>query len=216
MAGACVQGLQLPDGDPGAVQDAAVALRRCGGGFESAGGTAANAAASVPGWNGLASFAFQARCGDYRSAAHAAGAVCHQAASALARYGHELQEARQHVQRLQRRGQDCVERINAAQRAARLAGEREVAARRRAYQADFLAGADGGILRASAEHDAGEAAADRTRAEREEKRERGELRRLQREAERTRERVKEAGRAPPPRSARWPSTCPRSATPARR
>jgi hypothetical protein len=94
LMGGAVAGVEFPDGDPGAVQDFAAALRGCAGGFAGASGTASAAAASVPTWNGLASFNFRARCGDYTSAAAAAEAVCGRAAAAIARYGHTLQDGR--------------------------------------------------------------------------------------------------------------------------
>ena len=192
--GAAVAGIELPDGDPGAVQDEASAMRRCAGGFAGPSGTASAAAASVPGWNGLASFTFRARCGDYASAAQAAEVVCGQAAAVLARYADVLQEGREHIRRLQRDGERCGERIQVCQRAAADASDREAAAHRMAHQASFLTGADAGATQAAFQDQASAAAADRDRALREEQAEREELDRLRREAERERERVKEAGR----------------------
>lgn len=194
MAGACVAGLELPEGDPGAVEEAAAAMHRCAGGFEGAGGTAAAAAGSVPSWNGLASFTFRASCGDYRSAAHAAEAVCGQAAHALARYARELEDGRNRVRRLQHEGDLCMERIHKAERAARSASERELAAQRLAHQASFLAGADGGGLRSAALHDASLARDDYDRAQREIGEQQRELERLRRQAHDVREHVRDAGR----------------------
>jgi SCP1.201-like deaminase len=164
------------------------------GGFEGAGSTASAAASSVPGWNGLASFTFRARCGTYRDAAETVAVACAQAAGAIARYGDALGEGRDTVRKLQREGEQCVERIRTAERTAAEASDREAAAHHMAYQASFLSGADAGAMRAAFENQAADAAADRERAHRAEQQARDELDQLRREAERERNRVKEAGR----------------------
>lgn len=188
-----VAGIELPDGDPGAVEGAAASMRGAAGGFEGAGGTAVRAAAAVPGWTGLASFTFRSRCGDYRDAAAAAEGVCARAATVLRRYGRELAAARERVRELQRRGEECVERIRAAEQAAADAAQRAAAASHMAYQASFAAGADAGALRASFQQQADDAWVEQGRALDRAAEARDELEQLRRKAQDERERIKEAG-----------------------
>jgi hypothetical protein len=189
-----VAGIEMPEGDPGAVAAAASGLRSTAGGFESARGTVARAAASVPSWSGHASFAFASRCGTYGSAARAADAACEQAAGALRRYGKVLSEAREEVRALQRRGETCVTEIDQAEARAAEASERHMSASRMAFQASFASGADAGALAASFRRQADDALLDRDRALGEAQRARDELARLRDRAERERERVLQAGR----------------------
>jgi hypothetical protein len=184
----------MPEGDPGAVAAAASGLRSTAGGFESARGTVARAAARVPSWSGHASFAFAHRCGTYGSAARAADAACEQAAGALRRYGKVLSEAREQVRALQRRGETCVTEIEQADARAVEASDRHMSASRMAYQASFASGADAGATAAAFRRQADDALLDRDRALGEAQRARDELQRLRDKAERERERVLQAGR----------------------
>ncbi|MGH2781228.1 MAG: hypothetical protein ACRDLA_07425 [Thermoleophilaceae bacterium] len=189
-----VAGIELPDGDPGAVGAAASGLRSTGGGFENARGTVARAAAGVPSWSGHASFAFANRCGTYGSAARSADSACEQAAGALRRYGTVLSEARGEVRRLQRLGEACVTEMEQAEARAAEASERHIAASRMAYQASFGSAADAGATAAAFRVQADDAIGDRDRALGEAQRAREELERLRDKAERERDRVLRAGR----------------------
>jgi hypothetical protein len=190
-----VAGIEMPEGDPGAVATAASGLRSTGGGFESARGTVVRAAAGVPSWSGHAAFAFARRCGTYGTAARAADAACEQAAGALRRYGKVLSEAREQVRVLQRRGETCVTEIEQAETRAAAASDRHMSASRMAYQASFASGADAGATAAAFRRQADDALVDRDRALGEAERVRDELQRLRDRAERERERVLQAGRA---------------------
>jgi hypothetical protein len=159
-----VAGIEMPEGDPGAVAAAASGLRSTGGGFESARGTVVRAAASVPSWSGHAAFAFARRCGTYGTAARAADAACEQAAGALRRYGKVLSEAREQVRVLQRRGETCVAEIEQAETRAAEASERHMSASRMAYQASFASGADAGATAVAFRRQADDALLDRDRA----------------------------------------------------
>jgi hypothetical protein len=190
-----VAGIELPEGDPGAVAAAAAGLRSTGGGFENARGTVSRAAASAPSWSGHAAFAFADRCGTYSTAARSADAACEQAAGALRRFGQVLSEAREDVRTLQRRGETCVTEIDQAEARAAAASERHMAASRMAHVASFGSGADAGAGAAAFRSQADDAILDRDRALADAERARQELERLRDKAERERERVLRAGRA---------------------
>jgi hypothetical protein len=187
-----VAGIELPEGNPGSVEQAAQALRKCAGGFERAAGTAARAAGSVPSWSGAASFSFRTHCGTYREAGDAAAGVAERAAQALSRYARVLDAARERVRELQRRAEQCLERIRLAEQAAADAAQRAAAASHMAYQASFLSGADAGALRAGFQQQADDARGEQARALDRAAEARDELERLRREAQQERERAKEA------------------------
>ena len=190
-----VAGIELPEGDPGAVAAAASGLRATGGGFDDARGTVSRAAASVPSWSGHAAFAFANRCGTYGTAARSADAACERAAGALRRYGHVLSEARQEVRALQRRGETCMAEMERAEAHVAEATERHIAYSRMAYQASLASGADAGATAAAFRVQADDAILDRDRALGEAERARDELHRLRDRAEQERERVLRAGRS---------------------
>jgi hypothetical protein len=75
--------IALPEGDPGAVEDAAVRLKGIGGGFDQLGGTIDRAAAPLSSWKGLASLEFNHACVTYRGAADQADTACTAAAAVL-------------------------------------------------------------------------------------------------------------------------------------
>lgn len=189
-----IAGIELPEGDPGAVTAAAGGLRSTGGGFESARGTVARAAASVPSWSGHASFTFADRCGSYGKAAARADAACEQVAGALRRYEKVLSEARGDVRVLQRQGEACVNEIDQAESRAADASQRHMTYSHLAYQAGFASGADAGATAAAFRAQADDALGERDRALGQAERARGELERLRDKAERERERVRDAGR----------------------
>ena len=187
-----VAGIELPEGDPGAVEQAAQALRKCAGGFERAAGTAARAAGSVGSWDGAASFSFRTHCGSYREAADAAAGVAERGAQALARYARVLDDARERVRNLQERAAECLDRMRAAEQAAADAAQRAAAASHMAYQASFLSGADAGALRAGYQQQADDAWGEQARALDRAAEARDELERLRRQAQEERERAKQA------------------------
>lgn len=102
--GEVVAGIAMPEGDPGAIRDAAGALRRVGGGFGHVAGTVDQAAASVPTWQGIASMQFLDRCTDYEGAARGADGACGDAAHAVEAFAGQLAEARRRIGRMQQHG----------------------------------------------------------------------------------------------------------------
>jgi hypothetical protein len=190
-----VAGIELPEGNPGAVDNAAALLTRAAGDFDSAASTVRQAEGGVGTWRGLAWFNFSDRCGTHSEAGRAGGDACQKAAVALCRYGRELEDARQRVRELQRKGEECLQRIGAADARAGIAAVQETAAQLRGFYGGLTGGADAGTLQAAARRDAQEARAAREAAQREAEAAREELRRLQERAEREREQVKSKARA---------------------
>jgi hypothetical protein len=193
MPGA-VAGIELPEGSPGAAEDAASGLRKASGGFERTGGITQRALTTVGSWQGMASMNFRDRCGDYGSAANAAGNACHRAAGALVKYGHRLEEARTRVKKLQEQAQECVDRIHAAEKRAADAGGRAQFAGQMAFQASITSAADGGAGAAGYRQQADDARAEEQAANDAAQRARDELDKLRQRARDERELVKEAGR----------------------
>ena len=191
---AAVAGIELPEGNPGAVEGAAALLSRVAGDFDSAASTVRQGE-SVAGWRGVASFLFRDHCGMQSEAARSGGDACQRAAVVLRRYGRELAEARADVRELQRKGQECVHRIEAADARAGAAALQEAGAELRGLYAGLAGGADGGALQAAARRDAEAARAERAQAQREADSARTELDGLRRRAEEERERVKQKARA---------------------
>ncbi|HEX5781723.1 MAG TPA: hypothetical protein VFX80_07360, partial [Solirubrobacteraceae bacterium] len=105
MEGTSVAGIALPEGDPGAVRDAARQLRSVGGGFDGVATTVNSAAAAVPGWYGQASLLFSERCTDFRGAATLADGACEDAARVLDGYADDLAAARKKVRTMQEEGE---------------------------------------------------------------------------------------------------------------
>jgi SCP1.201-like deaminase len=188
-------GIELPEGNPGAVESAADALTRAAGDFDSAAGTVREAERSVGVWRGLAWFNFTDHCGLHSEAARAGGDACQKAAEALRRYGRELEDARQRVRELQRDGAECVRRIQAADARAERAAQQEIAAARLGFQASMTGGAETAALLAAAQRDADAARSERVQAQQEAEAAREELRRLQDRAEQERELVERKARA---------------------
>jgi uncharacterized protein YukE len=184
-----VAGIELPPGDPGAVEDAAASFARASADFASTGQAAQRALRSVPGWAGVASITFRDRCGTYAGAAAAGKDACHQVAVALRRYGHELADAKAQVRDLQRQAEACVQRINAANQRAADAGTREGQAELRYLHAG-AAGPTGSAAQADAQRDMEQAGADRRQAEQDAAAASGELDRLRRRAEQINERIR--------------------------
>jgi len=194
--GESVAEIELPDGDPGAVRDAARGLGAISAAFESGGATAQRALGLVGGWTGFASMGFRDSCASYSEAGEAAREACRDAAVAVGRYGDRLTDARERVRKLQAEAEDCLERLKAAQRRESDAAEREQSARTRAQDAALRSPLDGGLSlgeHAGALNDAEAAAGDRIRAGRAVAAEREEHERLKGLAKDEREDVKEAG-----------------------
>ncbi len=192
MAGA-VAGIELPEGDPGAVSDAARGLRGVAAGFAGTGQVTQRALGSVPSWEGAAAISFQSRCGDHADAAAAAQGACERGSAVLSRFAERLEDGRERVRRLQERAEDCLRRIAAADDRAAEAGDREASANLMAFQASFAP--DAGASAAGLRDQADQAGAERRQAEHEAQRARDELERLRQKAHEEREAVKEAADA---------------------
>lgn len=195
--GETVAEIELPDGDPGAVRDAARGLGAISAGFESGGATAERALGLVGGWTGFASMGFRDSCASYREAGEAAREACRDAAVATGRYGDRLADARERVRKLQGEAEDRLARLKAAQRRESDAAEREQSARTRAQDAALRSPLDGGLSlgeQAGALNEAEAAAGDRVRAGRAVAAEREEHEWLKKLAEDERNDVKDAGR----------------------
>ena len=118
MEGTSVAGIALPEGDPGAVRDAARQLRSVGGGFSHASQTISSAQATVPDWEGAAALKFTEMCADYGGSARQADQACEDAAKAIDDYAEALATARRKVRRMQEQGQKLeTEEKNALQAA---------------------------------------------------------------------------------------------------
>jgi SCP1.201-like deaminase len=190
-----VAGIELPEGNPGAVESAAALLTRAAGSFDSAAGTVRQAEGMVGIWRGMASFTFRTHCGTSSEAARAGGDACQRAATVLRRYGRELEDARQRVRELQRKGEDCVRRIDAADARAGAAAVTAAGAEMRGFLAGLGGGPDAAAATAAAGREADAARAEQAQAQREAEAAREELRRLQERAREERERIEERARA---------------------
>jgi uncharacterized protein YukE len=199
---ASVAGIALPEGNPGAIFDAARELDSIAGAFESGGGVVGSGVAQVGSWQGQASGSFRALAGNYEQAASSAAAVLHDMAGAVRGYGHDFRDAYEWVKRLQERAEECVREIELWEARRDDAAARESAARSRATQAMLSSPADltGAALAASlatqadALAEAGAAAGERAEAERRLVELRERLAELRREGEQERERALDAER----------------------
>jgi hypothetical protein len=190
-----VAGIELPKGDPGAVENAATRLTRAAGDFASAGRTIRQGERGAIPWRGIASLVFSTHCGTLGEAAGAGSEACREAAQALHRYGRELEDARERVRDLQRKGQECVQRIDAAEGKAAVASLAETSAALRGLSASIVGGPGAAAAQADAARDAQAARDARAAAQREADAAHAELRRLQNRAEEEREQVERRARA---------------------
>jgi SCP1.201-like deaminase len=190
-----VAGIELPKGNPGAVESAAGRLTRAAGDFASAGRTIRQGERGTFAWRGIASLVFSTHCGTLGEAAGAGADACREAAQALRSYGHELEDARERVRDLQRKGEDCVRRIGAAEGRAALAGFQETTATLRGLAAALTSGPGSAAAQSDAARDAQAARDARAAAQREADAARAELHRLQDRAEQEREQVERKARA---------------------
>jgi uncharacterized protein YukE len=197
MPGA-VAGIALPEGNPGAIFDAARELQSIAGAFEGGGGVVSSGVAQVGSWQGEASESFRALAGSYEQAARSSAAVLQEMAGAVRAYGREFRDAYERVKRLQERAEECLREIDLWEMRRDDAAYRESAARTRATQALLSRPADltGASLAAHADAlaEAGAAADDRAAAERRLVDLRDQLRELRREGEQERERALQAER----------------------
>lgn len=195
MAGS-VAGIALPEGDPGAIVDAAAGLGGAAAALGDASRTVGGAVSQVGGWQGVASESFRVLAAGYEQAGAGAAGVLREAAAAVRRYGARFECACEAVKRLQREAERCVDEIELWERRRADAEGREVAARTRATDAMLGAGLDpsGGALAAQAQayREADAAAADRLGAERRLAAAREELEELRKRAVIERERAEEA------------------------
>jgi hypothetical protein len=189
-----VAGIELPEGNPGAVEDAATRLTRAGSDFASATRTLRQGENGAVAWRGIASLVFSDHCGTLSEAGRAGSDACQRAAVALRRYARELEDARERVRVLQREGQECVQRIDGAEARAGVAALQEVSAQVRGFYAGLVGGPGAGAAQAAAERDAQAARAAREQAQREAEAARAQLRRLQERAEQEREQVEQKAR----------------------
>jgi type VII secretion system ESX-1 substrate len=194
MEGESVAGIAMPEGDPGAVRDAAQQLRRVAGGFDHVSATVGDAVASVPDWEGAAALMFSERCTDYQGAAGLADDACESAARALDTYAEHLATARKKVHAMQVKGRELeTEEKNA------LAAADEARGRLRGAQMSMKLSAmdapvDGGAAMEAARHDADRAAGDIATAADRATKARTALDQLIRDARTIREHVEEDGR----------------------
>jgi uncharacterized protein YlxW (UPF0749 family) len=194
-----VAGIEMPQGEPGAVLDAVNRLDRMASGFEHSAQGFRRAAGAVPSWLGFASVAFGGLASSLEQTAAQAHAAIQDARVATRRYAEELREARQRVRRLQERAQELEQQIEEAKRHAADAARREEDARARAASALLSApfegiGGGGAALDAAAAafEEADAAAAERRRWEDRITELEDELQRVRREAHDERERVRQA------------------------
>jgi uncharacterized protein YukE len=195
---AAVAGIALPEGNPGAIVDAARELQSIAGAFEGGGGVVSSGVAQVGSWQGEASDSFRALAGSYEQAARTSAAVLQEMAGAVRAYGHEFRDAYERVKRLQERAEDCLREIDLWEARRDDAAWRESAARARASEALLSGPADltGTSLAAQADAlaEAGAAADERAAAERRLDELRDRLQELRREGEQERQRALQAER----------------------
>jgi hypothetical protein len=198
MGAATVAGIEMPQGEPGAVMDAVNSLDRMAGGFESSAQGFRRAAAAVPSWLGFASVAFEGLAGSLEQTADRAHAAIREARVATRRYAEELREARERVRKLQERAEELEQQIDEAKRRAADAARRETDARGRAAAALMAAPLEGPGLgtaldsAAAAYEEADAAAAERRRWEERITELEDQLDKVRREAQREREQVRKA------------------------
>lgn len=192
-------GIEMPQGEPGAVLDAVNRLDRMASGFEHAALGFRRAAGAVPSWLGFASVAFQGLASSLEQTAAQAQAAIQDARVATRRYAEELREARQRVKRLQDRAQELEQEIDEAKRRAADAARREEDARARAASAllsapfDAIGGGGAALDAAAAAFEEADAAAvERRRCEDRITELEDELERVRREAQDERARVRQA------------------------
>jgi len=164
-----VAGIALPEGEPGAIFDAAARLAGAAAAFGDASQTVGGAVAQVGAWQGQASASFRTLAAGYEQAGATAAEALRDAAISVRRYGVQFEDAYDAVQRLQREAETCVEQIEVWEGRRADAADREAAAQMRASTALLGSGLDptGTSLAVQAEAylDADAAATERMHAE---------------------------------------------------
>jgi hypothetical protein len=122
--GKVVAGIEAPDGDPGAVRDAAASLRKASGGFRMVGSAVKRAGAAVGIWDGVASFLFHLRSAEMVVDSGGADDACGMAAGALDNYAERLADAKKDIEQLQKAGYELESQRNTALQLAAEATER--------------------------------------------------------------------------------------------
>jgi hypothetical protein len=197
-------GITVPEGEPGALNDAAGEFGAIANTLAGAAGELRGMPSSIGYWSGPASV-------NYAGACMAGGTVCDQAVDALGQaeraarvYASKLEAAKERARRAIDDARDAQRRIDQAEREIAAAQERQAAAASAAVNAsrEIALSAAAGITnagaeaaRSQAESDGAAAAADEARARRELEAARDDLERAQRRGSEAEEDAREAGRA---------------------
>lgn len=195
MEGESVAGIAMPEGDPGAVRDAASQLRSVAGGFGHVAHTVGAAVAAVPDWEGYASLMFTQRCTDYEGAAGLADGACDDAARVLDSYADDLVAARKKVRAMQVKGKQLEGEEKDALAAADEARGRLRGAQMSMKLSAMDAAVDGGAAMDAARADVDRALGDITTATDRATKARQALDGLIRDARTIREQVEDDGRS---------------------
>jgi hypothetical protein len=159
--GEVVAGIEAPDGDPGAVRDAAASLRKASGGFRMVGSAVKRAGAAVGIWDGVASFLFHVRSAEMVVDSGGADDACGMAAGALDIYADSLADAKKDIEQMQKAGLELESQRDRALQLAAEARERMAGAFAAMPMAALGSGGDGGAeltrLRTQAEQAGAEA-----------------------------------------------------------
>jgi hypothetical protein len=158
--GETVAGIEAPDGDPGAVRDAAVSLRKASGGFRMVRGAVRRAGAAVVIWDGWASFVFHLTSGNIANDASSGDDACGMAAHALDVYADRLADAKKDIEQMQTAGLELESQRDRALQLAQDAGERLAGALAAMPMAALGSGGDGGAELSRLQGEAQQAGAD--------------------------------------------------------
>jgi hypothetical protein len=142
--GETVAGIEAPDGDPGAVRDAAVSLRKASGGFRMVGGAVKRAGSAVGIWDGVASFMFHITSADIVLGANSGDDACGMAATALDIYAERLADAKKDIEQMQKAGLELESQRDTALQLAAEARERAAGALAAMPMAALGSAGDGG------------------------------------------------------------------------
>ncbi len=187
-----VAGIAMPEGDPGAIADAAQSMGKLAHGFSYVAQHFRSAAGVTPSWQGPAASEARASLQACAQAADASREACVAAHVEVDRYAADFEAAYERVKRLQEEAREVKEQLRQARREAAAAGERAADARGRAAMAMMASPIDvGGGAQAAqreAEREAQAAEAEQARWEQR-------ATRLQEELEELRERAADQRKA---------------------
>ena len=162
-------GIEVPNGDPGALEGAAADLRGVSGAMQSA-SAALGSSATVAGWSGTASLQYANQCVSQRDVAHSAGTVMDAVARTLSELAVELRTATRKAERAVDAAREADRRRRAAEDEAasahstqQSASDRGQVALQHAITAE-ASGAPAASLHAQADQAFGEAAVAADRA----------------------------------------------------